>query len=72
VLKIKHYAVKTYGGVDVQIHVFLISARLGRFTPHTHWIRVWVGLRTGLDNVEKKNKSLPYRDLSFNPSAVSP
>jgi hypothetical protein len=25
----KHYAVKMYGGVDVQIHVFLTSALLG-------------------------------------------
>jgi hypothetical protein len=41
-VKIKHYAVKTYGGVDVYTHVFLTSAlvggewlasRLGRFTP---------------------------------------
>jgi hypothetical protein len=25
----KHYAMKTYGGVDVQIHVFLTSALVG-------------------------------------------
>jgi hypothetical protein len=49
---------KTYGGVDVEIHVFLTSAlvggewsasRPGRFTPGTHWIGGWVGPRTGLD-----------------------
>jgi hypothetical protein len=55
---------KAYGGVDVYIHIFLTSAlvggewsasRLGRFTPGerapgTHW----VGLREGLDDVEKR------------------
>jgi hypothetical protein len=59
---IKHYAVKAYGGMDVQIHIFLISvllggewsaSRPGRFTPSTHWIRVWVGPRAGLNYVEK-------------------
>jgi hypothetical protein len=49
---IKHYVIKTYGEVDVWIHVFLTSAvvggelpasRLGRFrpgerTPGKHWI----------------------------------
>jgi hypothetical protein len=52
---------KTYGGVDVQTHVFLTSAltggewsasRPGRFTPeerapHTHWIGGCVGPRHG-------------------------
>jgi hypothetical protein len=54
---IKHYAMKTHGGVDVYIHVFLTSAlvgdkwsasRPGRHTPGTHW----VGPRTDLDDVE--------------------
>jgi hypothetical protein len=27
----------------------------GRFTPGTHWIGSWVGPRTGLDAVEKRN-----------------
>jgi hypothetical protein len=58
---------KTYGGVDVQIHVFLTSAlvrgewsasRHGRITPGkrapgTHWIGDWVGPRAGLDDTEK-------------------
>jgi hypothetical protein len=26
---IKHYAIKAYGGMDVQIHIFLISALVG-------------------------------------------
>jgi hypothetical protein len=75
VLKTKHYAVKTYGGVDVQIHVFLTSAliggewstsRPGPFTPGTHWVRGWVDLRTGLDDVEKKKIS-PLPGLELQP-----
>jgi hypothetical protein len=59
---------KAYGGVDVQIHIFLTSALVGgdcqlhapaSFTPAeralgTHWIGGWVGPRAGLDDVEKK------------------
>jgi hypothetical protein len=55
-----------YGGVDIQIHIFLTSAlvrgewsasRLCRFTlgervSGTRWIEGWVGLRAGLDDVE--------------------
>jgi hypothetical protein len=53
---------KTYGGVDVETHVFLTLALVGgewsgslpgRFTPGTHWIGVWVGPRAGLDDMEK-------------------
>jgi hypothetical protein len=58
----------TYGGVDVQIHIFLTSALVGgewsdsrpcRFTPlerapYTHWIGGWVDPRAGLDDVEKR------------------
>jgi hypothetical protein len=60
---------KTNGGVDVQIHIFFTSALVGgewssscpgRCTPgekaaRTHWKGGWVGPRTGLDDVEKKN-----------------
>jgi hypothetical protein len=59
---------KTYGGVDVYIHVFLTSALVGgewsasrpdRFTlggkaPATNWIGGWVGPGAGLDDVEKR------------------
>jgi hypothetical protein len=59
---------KAYGGVDVQIHIFVTSAvaggerlasRPGRFTPGertrgTHWIGDCVGPRAGLDNVVKR------------------
>jgi hypothetical protein len=59
----KHYAIKTYGGVYVQIHVFLTSAlvegdlsasRPGRFTPGTQWMGGWVGHMTGLGDVENR------------------
>jgi hypothetical protein len=57
---------KVYGGVDVQIHIFLTSAlvggewsssRPGRFTlreraPGTHCIGGWVDPRAGLDKME--------------------
>jgi hypothetical protein len=59
---------KAYGGVVVQIHIFLTSAlvggewsasRPGHFTPGerapgTHWIGGWVDPRAGLDDVEKR------------------
>jgi hypothetical protein len=49
----EHHSVKTYGGVDIYIHVFLTSllikgefpdSRPGRFTPRegSHWIGGWV------------------------------
>jgi hypothetical protein len=57
---------KVYGGVDVQIHIFLTSAlaggewsvsrrsTTGERAPGTHWIGGWVGPRAGLDAVEKR------------------
>jgi hypothetical protein len=51
----------TYGGLDVQIHVFLTSALVvgqwsaplpGERPPDTHWIGGWVGRRIGLQDVE--------------------
>jgi hypothetical protein len=60
-------AMKTYGGVDLEIHVFSTSAlaggewsasRPGRYTPVerarcTHWIGGWVGPKSGRDDMEK-------------------
>jgi hypothetical protein len=71
---------KTYGGVDVQIHIFLTSAldggewsasHPGRFTPRetnhgTHWIGGWVGPRTGLDDIDR-SKILPLPGLELQP-----
>jgi hypothetical protein len=64
-------------GVDAEIHIFLTSAldggewstsRPGRFTPGerdpgTHWIGGWVGLRAGLDDLEKTLPGLELRPL---------
>jgi hypothetical protein len=58
---------KAYGGVDVETQLFLTSAlvggvwsasRPGPFTPWEkapgiHWIRGWVDLGVGLDDMEK-------------------
>jgi hypothetical protein len=58
---------KTYGGVDVYTHIFLTSALVrgecsascpsrfnsGERVPGIHWIGGWVGLRAGLDEIEK-------------------
>jgi hypothetical protein len=58
---------KTYGGVDVETHVFSTrvlvpgewsSSRSGHFiaaerAPGTHWIGDWVDPRAGLDDMEK-------------------
>jgi hypothetical protein len=69
---------KTYGGVDVSIHIFLTSAlaggewsasRTGRFTPvegalGTHWIEGCVDRRAGLDDLEKRKfLNLPGLEL---------
>jgi hypothetical protein len=70
---------KTYGGSNVQIHVFLNSAlvgaewsvsRPGFFTTGemvsgTHCIGGWVGPRAGLDDVEmRKLLILPGLDVT--------
>jgi hypothetical protein len=62
-----HYAMKTYRGVGVFIHIFLtlalagrewLASRPARFTageraPNTHWMGGWVDPRVGLDDVER-------------------
>jgi hypothetical protein len=69
---------KAYGGVGVQIHIFLTSALAGgewsasrpcRFTlgeraTGTHWIGGWVGPQAGLDDVEKR-KFLTLKGLEL-------
>jgi hypothetical protein len=76
---------KAYGGMDLQIHIFLTSAlngdewsasrpssfTPGEIAPSSHWIGGWVGLRASLDDVEKR-KVLPYRDSNCDPSVVQP
>jgi hypothetical protein len=76
---------KAYGGLDVYIHVFLISAvvggkwsvsRPGRFTPgdkfpDAHRKRGWVGPKTGLDDVGKR-KFLTLPGLELRSLVVQP
>jgi hypothetical protein len=71
---------KAYGGMDVQIHIFLTSvlaggewsaSRPGRFTPveiapDTHWIGGWVNPRAGLDDLERR-KIVPLPGLELRP-----
>jgi hypothetical protein len=61
----KHYAMRTYEGVDVETHPFGISrgeclaSRPSCFTSchrsrGTHWIEDWVATRVGLDDMENR------------------
>jgi hypothetical protein len=81
----KHYAMKTYGGVDVEIQLFLTLALLGgewsascpncfipkERAPGTQWIVSWVCCRTSLDDVERR-KIYSYQGSNSNPSAIQP
>jgi hypothetical protein len=76
---------RTYGGVDAQIHVFLTSAlvrgewpasRPGRFTPGervpgTHGIGGWVDPRAGMNDVERR-KILPPSGLELRSLGPAP
>jgi hypothetical protein len=70
---INHHALKTYGGLEVQLHAvdegeWLLS-RPGRFTPKerapgTQWIGGWVDLRSGLEAMEgDESLALPRIEL---------
>jgi hypothetical protein len=64
---------KTYGGVDVYIHILFTSAvaggewsasRPGVFTPGIYWVGGWVDPSAGLDGVEKRTfLTLPGLEL---------
>jgi hypothetical protein len=47
------------------------TSRPGCFTPSILWIGCWVGLRAGVDDVEKR-KFLTYRDSNPNPLIIQP
>jgi hypothetical protein len=69
---IKHHATQTYGGVEVWLHTFLISALHGgvwlascaihfiakKRNPSKHWIGGWVVPIVDLDAVVKRDSSL--------------
>jgi hypothetical protein len=59
---IKHHTMKTCWGV--------VCFTPGERAPGTHWIGGWIGLRTGLDAVEKRKISCPYWESNPNSSAV--
>jgi hypothetical protein len=76
---IKHYAMMTYVGADVYIHVFLTSAldgdewpasRPGDRANGTPWIGGLVNLRTGPDDAEAN--ILLLLGLKLQPLAVQP
>jgi hypothetical protein len=61
---------KTYGGMEVQLHAFFILASDGddqlashpdHFTLGTHSIGDWMGPTNGLDMVVRKNHS-PFQE----------
>jgi hypothetical protein len=75
---------KAYGGVDVEIYIFLTLALVGgewsaslrkRFNsgeiaPSTHWLGSWVDPRAGLDDVNKR-KFLTLQGLELRPPLSS-
>jgi hypothetical protein len=72
-----------YGGMELQLHSFLISAidggewlvsRSGRFISGetavgTHWIGGWVGPRAGLEAVVKRR--IPFLVLARNRTPIA-
>jgi len=66
-----HHSMKTYGGVDMYLHVFLTSvvdggewsaSRSSHFTPGEeipviHWIGDWVDHRANVDVVVRRRKA---------------
>jgi hypothetical protein len=66
----KYNAMKTYGGVEVQLRAFLTSvldgsewsaSAPGKGARSTHWIEGWVGPGAGLDAMAKRENPFPFR-----------
>jgi hypothetical protein len=82
----KHHAMKTYWGVEVQLHACLTSAldgdewsasRPGRLTPRKrapgiHWIGGWVGPRAVLGTMVKRKFPSPRGKLNPRTPIVQP
>jgi hypothetical protein len=75
----RRYAMKTYGGVDLQTQIFLTSALVGDewsasrpycFAPGTHFIGGWVDPRAGLDDMVKWKFFDPNGTRNFPPPLV--
>jgi hypothetical protein len=75
----QHYAMKAYGGVDVEIHDFLTSALVGgersawrpdRFTPRYPLDRKLGGPQNWSER--RGENSRPYWDSNSDPSVVQP
>jgi DNA-binding helix-hairpin-helix protein with protein kinase domain len=67
---IAHYAIKTYGGMMVQLYHSTSTAnegewsvsRPGRFTHVTRWIGVWVDPTANVEAIEKRKNLTPTGD----------
>jgi len=73
-----------YGGVKVEFHSLLTSAlgrrkwsasghcrfTLGERVRWTQWTRSWVGLKLGLDDLEKRKPPCPYLESNHSSSVV--
>jgi hypothetical protein len=69
----KHYAIKTYGGVEVYIHVFLTTVLVEgeEISLGIHWIGGGVDATGGVAYM-KKCKLLNLPELELVPSVVQP
>jgi hypothetical protein len=72
----KHHTVKTYGGMDAQLHAYLNSAADGgEWSAPCPGSFTWVGPNAGLNAVtRRKKKSLPQPGIeprSSSPSSIS-
>jgi hypothetical protein len=58
----KHHSMKTYGRAEVQIHPDRFT--LGERAPDSNWTGGWESLTAGLDVMEKRRVTFPFRELN--------